>query len=99
MAADDLGRDGEAEARAALARAAVERLEQVIERLFRQAGAGVADLDPPAAVPLRPTIRISPALPVAAIACRALRTRFDSTRCNCSGSARSTRSAGTSQDR
>src|SRR6056297_4088965 len=48
MAAHDLGRDREPETRAALARAAMERLEQVIERLFRQAGPGVGNLDPPA---------------------------------------------------
>jgi hypothetical protein len=90
MAADDLGRDGEAEARAALARAALERLEQVIERLFRQARAGVARPRSASCRPAPPTMRISPGLPVAAMACRALRTRFDSTRCNCSGSARST---------
>src|SRR6056297_2469614 len=35
MAAHDLGRDREPETRAALARAAMERLAQVIERLFR----------------------------------------------------------------
>ena len=45
MAADELGGDDEAEAGAALARAAAERLEQVVARLLRQAGAGVGDAD------------------------------------------------------
>jgi hypothetical protein len=69
MAADDFRRDGEAEAGAPLPRAAMERFEQVIERLFRQAGARVADLDPPAAVPLDALECGSlPLLPVAAMA-------------------------------
>ena len=47
MAAHQLGGDGQPEAEAALARAALERREQVVARLGGQAGAGVADTDPP----------------------------------------------------
>jgi hypothetical protein len=68
MAADDFRRDGEAEAGAPLPRAAVERFEQVIERLFRQPGARVAYLDPPASLPLDALNADFALLPVAAMA-------------------------------
>ena len=52
MAADQLGRDGQAKARPTLSRPALKGRKQVLTCFWRQAGASVADLDPPFALVL-----------------------------------------------
>jgi hypothetical protein len=80
VAAHDLGRDGEARGPSPLGGAPLEGLEQMLARLGGQAGPVSVTKIHQASSSSSADSPISPGWPLAAMACRALRTRFRITR-------------------